>query len=768
MSNDNKKIYKLLVKLYKVEKQQNKLSDEIKKIKLELDKLQTVKNVKHQIKIVNEDTEPDKAKHQSSLSLQKEKIKEFSKKKKYTFSLQADIEKFIGESLISKIGIIIILIGIAIGIRYSIERGMITPVIRILLGYIAGLGFLTIGWNLKKKYKNYSEVLMSGAMSTMYFTTFFAYDFYEMLPHIVAFALMLIFIAFTVYTAFNYNNQIIAHIGLVGAYAIPFLLSKNSDNITVLFIYMAIINFGVLAIAFKKYWQPLYYVSSGATWLIFAAWYWIEHNNNINLTTTLFFLFLFFFTAYFTFIIYKLRWKKQYLATDILILLTNSFVFYGLGYIIFSNSEILNNYIGLFTLFNSVIHSAVGLVIFNRKVADKNLFFLTVGLVIIFATITVPVQFTGNWVTLLWAGEAALLFLIGRISGINFYEKSAYSLMLLSFAAIIKDWSVYIETGLQKSTYPIINFNFLSSLIFVLFFATIVFIDKSKKHSHSKDIFKSKLAKTLIYLPAFILIISIYFLFRLEISLYFNKLYNNSLVITAAADYHNQCYRWFNAVWLINYSILFLTILSYINLKRIKSNTLGKITLLLNVIIILFFILKGLGYLAELRDYYLQQPIPQYYSITSFNIIIRYISYLSVALLFAVSIIIKNQDFIKEKIKVWVEIFIYISVLWIISSEFINILKIFGNNTSNKLGLSILWGIYSLYLIILGIWKNKKHLRLTAFILFGITLIKLLFYDLSHLSTEAKTIVFVLLGIILLIISFLYNKYSHIISEKTE
>ena len=87
---------------------------------------------------------------------------------------------------------------------------------------------------------------------------------------------------------------------------------------------------------------------------------------------------------------------------------------------------------------------------------------------------------------------------------------------------------------------------------------------------------------------------------------------------------------------------------------------------------------------------------------------------------------------------------------------------------SYKLGLSILWGVYALLLIALGIWKKKKHLRIGAIALFAVTLIKLFFYDISYLDTIAKTIVFVSLGVLLLIISFLYNKYKHLISEENE
>jgi len=116
----------------------------------------------------------------------------------------------------------------------------------------------------------------------------------------------------------------------------------------------------------------------------------------------------------------------------------------------------------------------------------------------------------------------------------------------------------------------------------------------------------------------------------------------------------------------------------------------------------------------------------------------------------------------------WINFMIHIAVIWIASSELINILDIAGSQSVYKLGLSILWGVYCLFLISLGIWKRKTYLRIAAMSFFGITLIKLFFYDLSHLNTISKTIVLISLGALLLAISFLYNKYKHIIFEDHE
>ena len=55
---------------------------------------------------------------------------------------KSEIEKFIGENLISKIGIVVLVIGVAIGAKYAIDKNLISPWMRIVFGYVFGFGLL--------------------------------------------------------------------------------------------------------------------------------------------------------------------------------------------------------------------------------------------------------------------------------------------------------------------------------------------------------------------------------------------------------------------------------------------------------------------------------------------------------------------------------------------------------------------------------------------------------------------------------------------------
>lgn len=790
MTESNDKINQLQEKLETLLKRQNFFLREIMELREEVNKLKTSQakepiEEQKEIKINQVFTDAVLIEEKPVYQSQPEKI--FKEQTKYKATetnkspqIKSDLEKFIGENLINKIGIAITVIGVAIGAKYSIEHQLISPLTRIILGYLMGLGLLGIGLKLKKNYENYSAVLVSGAMAIMYFITYAAYSFYGLFPQVFAFAMMVVFTAFTVAAAINYNKQVIAHIGLVGAYAVPFLLSEGSGKIAILFSYIAIINIGILVIAFKKYWKPLYYSSFILTWIIYLLWFDSKFETLVHFDLSLIFLTVFFATFYAIFLVYKLLQKEKFLKEDIILLLANSFVFYSLGYSILNSNIGSQQLLGLFTLCNAIIHFGVTAVIYKQKLADKNLFYLVAGLVLVFITIAIPVQLDGNWVTLLWAGEAALLFWIGRTKNVSFYEKLSYCLMFIAFFSITHDWlitySYYFSEQSGKRLTPIFNVNFLTAMLFVASFVFINYLHNNKKYISTQ--FPQKVLNSIITysIPAILLIV-LYNSFRLEISGYWDQLYNDSSLEIKktgqeyAETYWNYDLERFKTIWIINYSLLFFTILSYVNIKRIRNRNLGFINLGINIYVILLFLSQGLYTLGELRESYLDQTLSEYYIRGGFNIGIRYISFAFIALMITFVYKYISQDFVKPvstKLKIAFDSLLYISILWIASSELINCMDIMKSEQSYKLGLSILWGVYALLIIALGIWKKKKHLRIGAIVLFGITLVKLFVYDISHLNTISKTIVFVSLGILLLIISFLYNKYKNIISDESE
>ena len=686
----------------------------------------------------------------------------------------SDLEKIIGESWINKIGILIVVIGVAIGAKYSIENELISPLTRIILGYLMGIGLLGFGIKLKPKFEGYSAVLVSGAISIFYFITYFAYSFYSLIPQVLAFVMMLIFTAFTVFTAIKYNCVVIAHIGLIGAYAVPFLLSSGSGRVDILFSYMLIINLGILFISIKKDWKSLHYSAFFFTWMIYGSWFadksfdsGLQGYEALGIGFATAFFLVFYGVSLFNNIISKEKLDK----VNIILILLNSFIYFGFGFGIFNGHSILDSYLGLFTLFNAAIHFAVLFFIKSKKLADSTLFYSTLGMVFTFITIAIPIQLDGNWVTLMWTTQGTILFWLGKTKKISIYEKISLPILGLAFLSFLEDWERY-SYAVDLDIHAFWNINFLTGIFAVLGYGFAVYL--SRKHP-DPEIQKFSPFNTIksFYLPA-LLVLTAYLTFRNEIGYFFDYWYESTSLKgkeigeTDEFSLYNYDIEIFKNIYLLAYSLVFFGGMALLNFYKFKNKVLGISAIAIGLLVLFAAQTFGVGELGELRYSYINGNSNKYFNVSFNYILIRYPLWSSIA--FALWAIFKNAKSIIENTKfhIFLDAVIYISILNFLSNELVTWMDLAGYQDVFKLGLSILWSVYSLLLVGLGIFQKKKHLRIFALVLFGITLAKLFLYDISNLSTISKTIVLIILGLLLLIISFLYNKFKDKIGDETK
>ncbi len=783
------KIKDLESKLERLEKINDFYSAEVEKYKLEMETLKKVVSASFSPGIENEKAIDYVESEVGDFGVEKksEILHEHEPESQQSFGdaegkfekqsdIKSNLEKFIGENLLNKIGIVITVIGVAIGVQYSIEHNLVSPLVRIISGYIFGLALLFVGLKLKDKYLNYSAVLVSGSAAIMYFLTFAAYSFYNLFPISIAFFVMVLFTVLTVFAALKYNRQIIGLLGLVGAYATPFLLSSNSGKVWFLFTYMAIINSGILYIAIRKYWKILYYSAFMLSWLVFSGWFGARFSVENDFLVALIFSFVFFLIFCATFLINKLLKGEKFEIFDIAYFLSNSFHFFGFGYAAMEQHETFDDYQGLFTALNAVFHAVLAFVIYQRRDSDKNLYFLISGLAISFLAISIPVQLDGNWVTLLWISMVSVLIWVGRTRKINFYEILGYVLLAFSVISLMKDW------GNSYTSFDLVVFQpFLNNYFFTtIYFAANIGFVTYLIYRHSLVVSTRKFGDLNLILsnlmPIFLAFL-VYLMFFLEISHFWAQYYENSTITTYGSDgeiqdvSYNYLLTSMKIIWLINYSVVFSVLLLILGFKRLKNSLFTSLSFAMIGLLILVFLSLGLTHINILVDSFLKPDIDFKFVVGSISIILRYVSLALFTLLVVISYLIFNKLALDKKFLNIADIVVNVILIIGLSSELSTIFKYFDIQTTTNYELTALWGIYSLSLISFGIWRKSKHLRLLAIGLFGVTLLKLFIFDIASLSTLPKTLIFVSLGILLLIASFLYQRFKVLIfgdDDKTE
>lgn len=663
-----------------------------------------------------------------------------------------NVEDFIGTNLISKVGILITIIGIFIGAKYAIDKELISPFMRIILGYLAGASLIFTAVKLKAKYLNFSAVLMGGGLAVIYFITYTSYSFYQLVPQAMAFGLMVLITISAVAISLWYNQKIIAILGQVAAYALPFLLSDGSGKTFILFAYVSIINVGLIYLSFKKDWKILYHLAFFLTWLIATTVVINVRSTPANFVTTLLFLSINFLIFYITFLSYKIVRRELYNVREVGVSICNAIVFFFLGIYIVNDAFYADSYLSTFTLSNALVHFVAAFIIYRLKLADDTVYQFLVGLGLLFITIAIPIELDGNWVTLLWMGEAAILTYIAVKNNRDLYLKIAIAMISIGIVSLLHDWSsVYpLFGGLPEkgmALAPIFNNTFIISLIACGSLGFIYFKTYSLQPGNRMVLSFFKTSLPLMFW------IVLYFTFFNEIH------YTWHLKIDEAAN-RLQPANFYQTLSLFIYTMVFFAVVLFFNGKSIKAKSIDDALLVLGIFVMIFFFTGGLLAIGALRDFYIAEGRSANPSM--WLLAIRYVCFMAIAIfLFAEWQAVKRTGS-SNSIKLF-SILFSIVLLTIICNEFVHWMDLAGYKNEYKLGLTIICGLYALVLIFAGIVKKQKHFRIAAIVLFTITLLKLFFYDLSTLSTISKTIVLVILGGILLVVSFLYNKYKAVI-----
>ncbi len=363
-------------------------------------------------------------------------------------------ENFIGLKLINFVGIIVLLAGLTIGVKYVIDVDLISPFMRVILTYLAGTVLFFISLRLRKKYQLFSLILFSGSMASAYFTTYAAYEYYALLPAVPAFIVMLALTFFTVYNSIKYNRQEIAILGLTGAYGIPFFVRGNSENVTALFAYIVIINFGVLLVSFRKYWLSLMYISFFTTWLIYLSWVTLYGSAETRVKGIAFgYVFFAFFIL--NSLVFKTLKRLAITNNDTFLIILNSLFLYLSLILLYKESgkiaaENITLYFGAIYLFAAI---AVRKYLASQRHVYNGLFGISIVALVTFT----GMKYINFILTLIWVSMAVIMFVAGMLFKLKLFRIAAILLFAATLVKLLLVDSMRFNSIQKVSAYIIIG-----------------------------------------------------------------------------------------------------------------------------------------------------------------------------------------------------------------------------------------------------------------------------------------------------------------------
>jgi uncharacterized membrane protein len=182
-------------------------------------------------------------------------------------------EHFLGVKLFAWIGGLVLFLGVAFFVKYSFENNLISPQVRVAIGYLVGIGVLVGGLRLPRDRQAVTvQTLCASGVLILYANVFASHAYYRFTDASVTFALMTLVTATAFLLAVHLDAQAVAVLGLLGGFLTPPLLSTGVDRPFALFGYIGLLDIGLLAVALRKRWSHLILLAAVATVLMQGGW----------------------------------------------------------------------------------------------------------------------------------------------------------------------------------------------------------------------------------------------------------------------------------------------------------------------------------------------------------------------------------------------------------------------------------------------------------------------------------------------------------------
>ena len=182
-------------------------------------------------------------------------------------------ERWIGLRGAAVLGGVVLALAALLFLKYSIETGLIPPVVRVALSVFVGLGAIGASQTLRKRgYEATANAMAGAGVVILYAAIWAARVLYGLVGAGVAYSLMTLVTVVCGLLSWRYRSLVVACLGLAGGFATPALLTSLSDNPIGLFTYILLLDLGLVVLARRRGWPLLGLLSLLVTTLYQAGW----------------------------------------------------------------------------------------------------------------------------------------------------------------------------------------------------------------------------------------------------------------------------------------------------------------------------------------------------------------------------------------------------------------------------------------------------------------------------------------------------------------
>lgn len=368
------------------------------------------------------------------------------------------VEWLMGGNLVARIGVVILFFGVAFLLKHAYETYDLPIELRLAGVALGAVALLIVGWRLRESRAGYALALQGGGVGLLYLTIFAAFRLYALLPALPAFALLFGVAVLAAMLAVLQDALVLAVLGAAGGFLAPVLASTGGGSHVLLFGYYAVLNAGILAIAWFKAWRVLNLTGFAFTFGIAGMWLSATYQPE-QYASTQPFLLLFFLMYVAIAVLFARRGGDRNAR------MMDGTLLFGVPLLGFAMQLKLVEAFEYGAAWSAL---ALGLfyLLLTRYLLRRegaNLMpqaLLAIG--VVFATLAIPLAFDGRWTSAAWAVEGAGILWIGvRQKRLTAWAFGA-ALQILAGLFYLSDF------GSVVGDLPLLNSIFLGALLLAL------------------------------------------------------------------------------------------------------------------------------------------------------------------------------------------------------------------------------------------------------------------------------------------------------------
>ena len=671
---------------------------------------------------------------------------------------QGDVESIIGRNWFAILGVTALSIGIAFFLLLAFENNWVNDFGRVIIGIAVGTLLIFLGDYVRDRYSIWSRAVVGGGLAILLITVYVAFDSYKLVPYWGALVLLSGISIMGAFLALRHNARLTAILSVGIAFVNPVLLGfADFQN---LILYIAVVNLSVLSLAFLKNWRMLTSVAIAGSYFYMFSIVVSVYADNLQFALSEIMILQAGFTIIFLIFVgattfYHIYSKKSPEYPDLSLMILNAVAYYILSVTFLDVQQLGKNYVQNLGWILGAFYLVVGYISYRVALVSPRVPLFSAGIAVLFFTVSIPMQFGGEWVSVAWGAEGLLLVVAGLL--LHQWRARSLGLVLITVASLrllqvpdfyLLDFSqsfFSLRDDVLVASILLITISYIASYVLYL----------NRNFELEEDIFASQnnIWPIRWWLMILSTILTIW-LFSTETIAYFRH-----MAFASEQLFLGQPPEVTGAL-IITVFLALYSVIAFAIARRTKS-------------VIMWYIFFGVGVVSLAKLVIVDYPnflvIPfEFTAIYNLYFVMKILLTLLLLL-----IIVSAKSWYPPKIhyptlnkSLWVSF--NTLVIFSLTTELISFFesRVYVSSldtmSAMHLSLTLLWALHAVVILMYGFFSKKRALRMIGLLFLVIPIGKLFIFDVFLLDSGYRVVAFVVLGITMLSIGFGYQRYNQL------